>query len=98
VFYPNHEEPRGSLRGLGLWNSSRRNRIDPQENRPIAFLLSAGEASGDTYGAQLIYSLKQLVRPAAFFGMGGEKMHAAGCELLVNAQDVAVVGLAEGAW
>src|SRR5947209_3870372 len=27
--------------------------------------------------------------------MGGEKMRAAGCELLVNARDVAVVGLAE---
>jgi lipid-A-disaccharide synthase len=27
--------------------------------------------------------------------MGGEKMQAAGCELLVNAKDVAVVGLAE---
>jgi lipid-A-disaccharide synthase len=58
-------------------------------------LLSAGEASGDTYGAQLICSLKQLLSSANFFGMGGEKMQAAGCELLVNAKDVAVVGLAE---
>jgi lipid-A-disaccharide synthase len=39
--------------------------------------------------------LKQLVSSADFFGMGGEKMQAAGCELLVNAKDVAVVGLAE---
>ncbi|HEV2965185.1 MAG TPA: lipid-A-disaccharide synthase [Candidatus Angelobacter sp.] len=61
----------------------------------MAFLLSAGEASGDTYGAQLIGALKQLVSSADFFGMGGEKMQAAGCELLVNAKDVAVVGLAE---
>ncbi|HEV2992072.1 MAG TPA: lipid-A-disaccharide synthase [Candidatus Angelobacter sp.] len=58
-------------------------------------MLSAGEASGDTYGAQLISSLKQLISPADFFGMGSEKMLAAGCELLVNAKDVAVVGLAE---
>ncbi|HEV3315562.1 MAG TPA: lipid-A-disaccharide synthase, partial [Candidatus Angelobacter sp.] len=48
-------------------------------------MLSAGEASGDTYGAQLICSLKQLLSSANFFGMGGEKMQAAGCELLVNA-------------
>jgi lipid-A-disaccharide synthase len=61
----------------------------------MQFLLSAGEASGDTYGAQLIDSLKQLAPSANFFGMGGEKMHSAGCELLVNAKDVAVVGLAE---
>ncbi|HKF22610.1 MAG TPA: lipid-A-disaccharide synthase [Candidatus Angelobacter sp.] len=59
------------------------------------FLLSAGEASGDTYGAQLIEALKQLVPDMKFFGMGGEKMQAAGCELLVHAREVAVVGLVE---
>ncbi|HWZ44774.1 MAG TPA: lipid-A-disaccharide synthase [Candidatus Saccharimonadales bacterium] len=58
-------------------------------------LLSAGEASGDNYGAQLQVALRQLQPESAFFGMGGEKMRAAGCELLVNASDVAVVGLAE---
>jgi lipid-A-disaccharide synthase len=58
-------------------------------------LLSAGEASGDNYGAQLILALRQLKPETAFFGMGGEKMRAAGCELHVNASEVAVVGLAE---
>jgi lipid-A-disaccharide synthase len=58
-------------------------------------LLSAGEASGDNYGAQLIDALRQLAPGAAFFGMGGEKMQAAGCELKVHAKDVAVVGLVE---
>jgi lipid-A-disaccharide synthase len=61
----------------------------------MQILLSAGEASGDYYGAQLIESLQQLAPGATFFGMGGEKMCAAGCELLVNASEVAVVGLAE---
>jgi lipid-A-disaccharide synthase len=75
------------------------------------FLLSAGEASGDTYGAQLIDALRQLpsspqdaqnrrapgapLPSTGFFGMGGEKMRAAGCELLVHANEVAVVGLVE---
>jgi len=59
------------------------------------FLLSAGEASGDTYGAQLIDSLRQLAPNSTFFGMGGEKMQTSGAELLVNANEVAVVGLAE---
>jgi lipid-A-disaccharide synthase len=59
------------------------------------FLLSAGEASGDTYGAQLVDALRQLAPGATFFGMGGEKMRAAGCELLIDAEEVAVVGLAE---
>jgi lipid-A-disaccharide synthase len=59
------------------------------------FLLSAGEASGDTYGAQLIAALRQFAPGSSFFGMGGEKMRAAGCDLLVHANEVAVVGLAE---
>src|ERR1051326_2867990 len=59
------------------------------------FLLSAGEASGDTYGSQLIDSLRQLAPNSTFFGMGGEKMRASGAELLVNANEVAVVGLVE---
>src|SRR5579864_1941185 len=58
-------------------------------------LLSAGEASGDYYGAQLIQALQQLAPGTKFFGMGGDRMRAAGCELLVNASEVAVVGLAE---
>jgi lipid-A-disaccharide synthase len=67
----------------------------------MQFLLSAGEASGDTYGAQLIDALRQLssqdrhAPSLNFFGMGGEKMRAAGCELLVHANEVAVVGLVE---
>jgi len=61
----------------------------------LNFLLSAGEASGDTYGSQLIDSLRQLAPSSTFFGMGGEKMRASGAELLVNANEVAVVGLVE---
>jgi lipid-A-disaccharide synthase len=58
-------------------------------------LISAGEASGDTYGAQLIDALRRLMPGATFFGMGGKKMREAGCELLVDAGEVAVVGLVE---
>jgi lipid-A-disaccharide synthase len=61
----------------------------------MVFLLSAGEASGDTYGAQLVEALRRLAPDSAFFGMGGEKMRAAQCELLIDAKEVAVVGLAE---
>ena len=59
------------------------------------FLLSAGEASGDTYGSQLIESLHQLAPSSTFFGMGGEKMRTSGAELLIHANEVAVVGLVE---
>ncbi|MGE5323136.1 MAG: lipid-A-disaccharide synthase [Actinomycetota bacterium] len=59
------------------------------------FLLSAGEASGDNYGAQLITALRQLAPGSEFFGMGGEKMLAAGFNAQVHANEVAVVGLTE---
>jgi lipid-A-disaccharide synthase len=61
----------------------------------MQFLLSAGEASGDTYGAQLAQALAHQAPNSTFFGMGGEKMRSAGCELLIEAKDVAVVGLVE---
>lgn len=63
--------------------------------RSPKFLLSAGEASGDTYGAQLIDALRKLAPDANFFGMGGAQMRIAGCDLLVDAHEVAVVGLVE---
>lgn len=58
-------------------------------------LISAGEASGEAYGAELISALRDLVPVARFFGLGGERMRHAGCDLTINAKDVAVVGLAE---
>jgi lipid-A-disaccharide synthase len=59
-------------------------------------LISAGEASGEQYGAQLMNSLRRTdPRPMTFFGLGGERMRAAGCEITVESRDVAVVGLAE---
>ena len=61
----------------------------------MKFLLSAGEASGDNYGAQLIAALGRLTPGAEFFGMGGEAMRAAGLDVQIHANEVAVVGLAE---
>jgi lipid-A-disaccharide synthase len=61
----------------------------------MQFLISAGEASGDNYGAQLIDALRRLSPDAEFFGMGGDKMDTAGCGIEVHAHEVAVVGLVE---
>lgn len=86
-------------------------------------LISAGEASGEMYGAQLIEALRAEFRapgvddqagrgglmPAAgassrsagtssglqFFGVGGDNMRAAGCDIVVEARDLAVVGITE---
>ena len=42
--------------------------------------LLAGEASGDTLGADLIMALRQCAPDAKFFGVAGPKMQAAGFE------------------
>ncbi len=63
------------------------------------FFISAGEASGEHYGALLIEALKRrLAAPgqtAAFFGMGGERMVAAGLDRIVRSEDMAVMGITE---
>jgi lipid-A-disaccharide synthase len=56
---------------------------------------SAGEASGDHYGAELIRELKGRVAGASFFGLGGTEMEAAGLSRVVKAEDVAVMGITE---
>jgi lipid-A-disaccharide synthase len=64
--------------------------------RPLRVLISAGEASGEMYGAELLAALHGLHGDTIeCFGMGGERMSEAGCELVVHARDVAVVGLFE---
>jgi lipid-A-disaccharide synthase len=85
----------------------------------VLILISAGEASGEMYGAQLIEALRHAYaragtaaaestaelrsagQPGAavptlnFFGVGGERMRAAGCETVVDSKDLAVVGITE---
>ena len=99
----------------------------------MRILISAGEASGEMYGAQLIEALRnhfdgayrgaslrrthstpslssavqgRLAEGACphtdsgapeieFFGVGGEKMRAAGCDVVVDSRELAVVGITE---
>ena len=63
------------------------------------FFISAGEASGEHYGALLIEELKRRLtaagQTATFFGMGGERMVAAGLDRVVRSEDMAVMGITE---
>jgi lipid-A-disaccharide synthase len=80
----------------------------------VRILISAGEASGEMYGAQLIDALRRAGEKKAselrsstgeapvppqnqleFFGVGGDRMRAAGCDIVVDAKDLAVVGITE---
>lgn len=62
----------------------------------LKLLISAGEASGEMYGAALLEALRKLSsEPVEAFGLGGDKMRAAGCDTVVDTRDVSVVGIAE---
>lgn len=47
------------------------------------------------YGSQLIEALRRHDPSLEFFGAGGERMRAAGCEIVVDAKDLSVVGITE---
>src|SRR6266478_3326701 len=64
-------------------------------NVRVRILISAGEASGEMYGAQLIEALRRRDPGIEFFGVGGERMRAAGCDTVVDAKDLSVVGILE---
>jgi lipid-A-disaccharide synthase len=60
-------------------------------------MLVAGEASGDKHGAALVRALIGSHPETHFeiFGSGGEEMRAAGVDTLVDAADMAVIGVLE---
>src|SRR2546429_6507837 len=57
-----------------------------------SIMLAAGEASGDLHGAALCHALRAEAPGCRLFGMGGERMAAAGMDLLVDVTAVAVAG------
>jgi lipid-A-disaccharide synthase len=70
----------------------------------VRILISAGEASGEMYGARLIEALRRLAgespattlnQPLEFFGAGGDRMRAAGCDTVIDSKELAVVGISE---
>ncbi len=73
--------------------------VSNAENMPQSIFISAGEASGEHYGALVIAALKMQLtaagQSAEFFGMGGERMAAAGLDCIVRSEEMAVMGLTE---
>lgn len=58
-------------------------------------LISAGEASGDLLGARLLAALGRRRPDLTAFGMGGERLEAAGLERVVRSESLSVVGIFE---
>jgi len=61
----------------------------------LRILVSAGEASGDLYAAGVVERLRRGLPEAEFFGCAGPRMRQAGVRALVDASELAVVGLVE---
>jgi lipid-A-disaccharide synthase len=61
---------------------------------PLVFL-SAGEASGERYGAALMEAMGRRLPGCRFFGLGGARMAELGFRPVVRAEDVAHMGITE---
>lgn len=62
---------------------------------PTQIFISAGEASGDYYGELILRALRERLPAAEFFGCAGSRLAGAGCEAVVDASAVTMVGLVE---
>jgi lipid-A-disaccharide synthase len=58
-------------------------------------MVVTGEASGDLHGANLIRAARALDPELSFFGVGGEGMAAAGCEIIIPGKTISVMGIVE---
>ncbi|MBI1421962.1 MAG: lipid-A-disaccharide synthase [Gammaproteobacteria bacterium] len=58
-------------------------------------MIIAGEASGDLHAAKLVKAVTAQRPDIHFYGIGGEDMREAGVEVMVDAAELAVVGLVE---
>ena len=56
------------------------------------FLIVAGEASSEMYGAEVALALRRRFPGAHLFGLGGDRMREAGVELVSDISRTAVVG------
>lgn len=70
----------------------------PLEATPLrsrTILIVAGEASGDLHGAGLVHEMRKREPSLRFVGLGGERLRAAGMEILVDTAEVATMGITE---
>lgn len=60
-----------------------------------SIVMVAGEASGDLHGSHLVQALREQHASLFICGMGGRAMRAAGAKILIDADQLAVVGITE---
>ncbi|WP_254510551.1 lipid-A-disaccharide synthase [Anatilimnocola floriformis] len=59
----------------------------------MKLFFSVGEPSGDLHGANLIRELQRKAGNVDAIGLGGPRMQAAGCQLMRDMTDLAIMGL-----
>ncbi|MDR1310050.1 MAG: lipid-A-disaccharide synthase [Deltaproteobacteria bacterium] len=64
-------------------------------SEPLRVMISAGELSGDMHGAALASEARRSGTGLEFFGLGGDRMAAAGVDLRAHISETAVMGLTE---
>ncbi len=58
-------------------------------------VIIAGEASGDLHGSKLVMAMRRKNKDLFFCGIGGQALKDAGVRILVDASQLAVVGITE---
>jgi lipid-A-disaccharide synthase len=58
-------------------------------------MVVAGEASGDLHGANMIRAAKAIDPNLSFFGVGGTRMEQAGCDIVLSADELEVMGVVD---
>lgn len=64
-------------------------------NQRMRIMIIAGEASGDLHGAGVVKELKRRNPDCDIYGIGGDKMQAAGMDLIYHIRELAVMGFLE---
>jgi len=58
-------------------------------------MIVTGEASGDLHGGNLIAAAAKVDPGLKFFGVGGVNMERAGCDILIQGEEIATMGFVE---
>lgn len=61
----------------------------------MRIMIIAGEASGDLHGAGVVRELKKRSPDCEIFGVGGDKMEAAGMQIIYHVRELSVMGFWE---
>ncbi len=62
---------------------------------PQEILIVTGEASGDAQAAELAAAIRRRQRGVDLYGIGGERMRAAGVRTIIDAGELSLMGFAE---